>query len=470
LLSALVDKSLVVAETSGEGERRFRMLEPVRQYALKRLVEGGEAEETRRRHAAFFLDLAEKAHPMLRAGPQVKWLRTLERDNGNLRGTLSWTLSAGEMQTAARLGWALWPFWWIRNRQIEGRRWMEQTLRGRYELPLPLRIRATVATEAMAYGQGDAEAVLRYAGELMELSLEAGGSALAESFAHGGSGLVATFRGDFEAAIRHLEVGLPLFRKAGEDGLATQTHTWLGTILLLQGDHEGARRRFDEGLTLGRSIGDRLSICNALFNLAQLALTSGDHEAAFRWFLEGIEPSEELGDRGNTAYILEGLGIVAGARGEAGRAARLLGASEALISAIGLRGHTYYRPDRALYGRIEASARATLDGAAFEAAKEEGRAMSPERAIEYALEEPCMPEGEVPTTTPSSAPEHPAGLTSREVEVLGLVAGGMTSAQVAKELFLSPRTIETHLNSIYHKLGVGSRTAATRFALEHGIA
>jgi hypothetical protein len=104
-----------------------------------------------------------------------------------------------------------------------------------------------------------------------------------------------------------------------------------------------------------------------------------------------------LGDRGNIAYILEGLGIVAGARGEASRAARLLGASEALISAIGLRGHTYYRPDRALYGRIEARARATLDRAAFEVAKEEGRAMSPERAIEYALEEPSMPEGEVPT-------------------------------------------------------------------------
>jgi DNA-binding CsgD family transcriptional regulator len=212
-----------------------------------------------------------------------------------------------------------------------------------------------------------------------------------------------------------------------------------------------------------------LSICNALFNLAQLALAGGDHEAAFRWFAEGIAPSEELGDRGNIAYILEGLGIVAGARGEAGRAARLLGASEALISAIGLRGHTYYRPDRALYGRIEARARATLDRAAFEAAKEEGRAMSPERAIEYALEEPSMPEGEVPTTTPSSAAEHPAGLTSREVEVLGLVAEGLTNAEVAQRLYLSPRTIQRHLNSIYHKLGVGSRTAATRFALEHSI-
>ena len=99
--------------------------------------------------------------------------------------------------------------------------------------------------------------------------------------------------------------------------------------------------------------------------------------------------------------------------------------------------------------------------------------MSMERAIEYALSE------EEPSITTSSStseqrsaptPAHPAGLTSREVEVLGLVAAGMTSAQIAKELFLSPRTVDTHLTSIYHKLGVTSRSAATRFALEHGLA
>jgi len=322
----------------------------------------------------------------------------------------------------------------------------------------------------MAYGQSDAEAVVRYAGELIGLSREVGGSALAESFAHGGLGLVATLQGDFERATRHLEEGLPLFSEAGEEGLATQTHTWLGTVLLLRSDHEGARRRFEEGLALGRSIGDRLSICNALFNLAQLALAAGDLGAAFLRFAQGIAPSEELGDRGNVAYILEGLGVVAGARGEALRAARLLGASEDLISAIGLRGHTYYRPDRALYERIEAEVRARLDEAAFEAAKEEGRAMSPGQAVEYALVEPATPDGDVPTTTPSSAPEHPAGLTPREVEVLGLVAEGLTNVEVAQRLFLSPRTIDTHLTSIYHKLGVSSRAAATRFALDHGLA
>ena len=91
--------------------------------------------------------------------------------------------------------------------------------------------------------------------------------------------------------------------------------------------------------------------------------------------------------------------------------------------------------------------------------------MSMETAIEYALSE-----DESSTTTPSSAaPEHTAGLTPREVEVLGLVAAGMTNAQVAQRLFLSPRTVQRHLNSIYRKLGVSSRSAATRFALEHGL-
>jgi DNA-binding CsgD family transcriptional regulator len=110
----------------------------------------------------------------------------------------------------------------------------------------------------------------------------------------------------------------------------------------------------------------------------------------------GIAPSEELGDRSNVAYILEGLGIVAGARGEAKRAAHLIGASESLVSAIGLRGHTYYRPDRALYERVEAEARDTLGEAAFETAMEEGLAMSQKQAVEYALGEPATsPDGEI---------------------------------------------------------------------------
>jgi DNA-binding NarL/FixJ family response regulator len=103
----------------------------------------------------------------------------------------------------------------------------------------------------------------------------------------------------------------------------------------------------------------------------------------------------------------------------------------------------------------------------------QGRAMGLEEAIEYALseEEPSAtpPSSTTGHSSSTSAPEHAAGLTSREVEVLGLVATGMTNAQAAQRLFLSPRTVQRHLNSVYRKLGVSSRAAATRFALEHGL-
>ena len=417
LLSQLVDKSLVVAEAEAQGAVRYGMLEPVRQYALERLVDGGEDEDTRRRYAAYFLALAEEARPKLRAEPQVEWLERLEKENGNMRGALSWALSADEWATAARLGWALYMFWWIRNHQPEGRRWTEPIFLKRNELPPWLRIRAILVFGAMVYGQGDSEVLDRLSGELMELSRGVGGDALAEAYAHLGFGLVASHRGDFEAAREHLEEAPPLFREAGEDGLAAQTHTFFGTVLLLEGDHEGARRSFEEGLASGRSCGDRMSIHIALYNLAQLALAGGDYGTAARRFAEGITPSRELGDRGNVAFILEGLGIVAGARGEAERAARLLGASEALTSAIGLRGHTYYRPDRSLYERVEAKARATLDEAAFEAALDEGRAMSPEQAIEYALVgEPTTPREE---KEEDAHPPAAAGATVLRIFALG---------------------------------------------------
>lgn len=420
LLSQLVDKSLVVAEAETQGAVRYRMLETVRQYALERLVEAGEAEETRRRHAAFFVALAEEARPNLRAAPQVEWLRRLEKENGNLRGALSWALSADEIVTAARLGWALYMFWWIRNYQPEGRRWTEPILLRRNELPPWLRIRTIIVSGAMVYGQGDSEVLYRLCGELMELSREVGWDALAEANAHLGFGLLATHRGDLEAAREHLEEAPPLFREAGEDGSVAQTHTLFGTVVLLEGDHEGARRRFEEGLTLGRSTGDRRSIIVTLFNLAQLALAGGDYDTAVRRFAEGIAPSEELGDRGNVAHILEGLGIVAGARGEVLRAARLLGASEALISAIGLRGHPYYQLfDPSLYGRVKAEVRAKLG----EAALDEGRAMDPEQAIEYALEEPQEAPHEE-DSNPAAAgtvlpPENAAGSAGVRVFALG---------------------------------------------------
>ena len=316
----------------------------------------------------------------------MEWLERLEHENGNLRAALTWALSTGLVEEAARMGWSLWAFWWIHNHQREGRRWMERVLARADVLPLRLRTRAVMAAEAMAYGQGDGETVERLAHELMELSRRAGGDPHAEAYARAGFGLVATVRGDYGEAVEHLEKGLPLFLASGEEGgMAAQTHTWVGTVLLLQGAGAQAERRFEEGLALGRRIGDRLAVCNALFNLAQLALVRGELDLAASRFADGIPPSREMGDLGNVAYIMEGLAVVAGRRGDPERSARLFAAAEGLIEQIGLRGHTYYQTDASLYESTMAAVKASLRDSAFRDAQEEGRAMPTSQAIEYAL-------------------------------------------------------------------------------------
>lgn len=127
LLGALVEQSLVLAEVGG-GPTRYRMLEPVRQYALRRLEESGEAEETRRRHAAFYLALAEAVEPKLKGADQAGWLDRLEQEHDSLRAALGWLLERGDAEAAAHFSYSLYVFWWIRGYHTEGRRWTEATL------------------------------------------------------------------------------------------------------------------------------------------------------------------------------------------------------------------------------------------------------------------------------------------------------------------------------------------------------
>jgi DNA-binding NarL/FixJ family response regulator len=153
---------------------------------------------------------------------------------------------------------------------------------------------------------------------------------------------------------------------------------------------------------------------------------------------------------------------VAASEGQIASAARLWGAAEALLEGIEATAYPH-APDRSVYeGRVSA-ARSQLDEAAWAQAWAEGRVMTPEQAVEYALESPqTSEETEV-------QPQLPASLSAREVEVLKLVARGMTNARIAEELYISPRTVDAHLRSVYHKTGSATRTEAARFASEHDL-
>ncbi len=129
LLDGLVAKSLLGLEDA-DGAGRYRLLETVRQYGWERLEEAGEATAARRRHAAYYLSLAEEAEPALTGPDQGRWLQRLDREYDNLRAALRWARDGGEQEqeSGLRLAAALWRFWYVRGRQSEGRQWLEDLL------------------------------------------------------------------------------------------------------------------------------------------------------------------------------------------------------------------------------------------------------------------------------------------------------------------------------------------------------
>jgi non-specific serine/threonine protein kinase len=455
LLSHLVDKSLVVAREQ-DGEARYRLLETVRQYAREKLSESGEAERFRERHAGYYLALAEEAEPELKGERQVAWLERLERERDNLRTAMAWLLGRGELEEAARLGWALWLFWGIRAHFAEGRRWMEQALSANgNSMPASARAKALYVAGMMANYQGDhrsAEPLVEESLELFRELEDKPGTAYALSNA----GFAASGQGHHQRAITLNEESVHLFLEAEEKWGAAIQFCFLAVAWRDRGDHGRARRLAERGLALSREVGERQTLCAALYTLATLAQAEGDHERARDLFAEGLVLSAELGNEADVAHSLEGLASVAEAEGRIVRAARLWGAEEALLEKMEAAVYTYV-PDRSVHRSRVAAARSQLDEEAFQAAWAEGRAMKPEQVIEYALDL---------STTPET---YPAGLSAREVEVMRLVARGMTNAEVAGRLFISSRTVSWHLGSIYRKLGFNSRTEATRFAVEHGL-
>ena len=506
LLSELVEKSLVVAEPTEQGGVRHRLLEPVRQYALEKLGRSGEAEKVRCRHAGFFLDLAEEAEPRLRGPDDVEWFQRLEAEHDNLRAALSWPFERGETEQALRLAAALCIFWRAHGDMAEGRKWLEAALAEDDRTSVAARMKALMAmfwltdqwdldrAEAVAkeglklskeaeiggsfaaslrimmaaplWSQGDYERAKELLEESLALSREADDKVMiAEALLRLGR-VPTNPPGDTARAKQIYEEGIALCREAGYAFRLPVFLLGLGYVLLLEGDYERGAALNEEAAALCRDRGYNDSLPYALDNLGWATLLQGDHERARTFYKESLTLCGGLGDKMIASESLDGLACVAGAAGEAGRTARLFGAAEA--QRLALReavGYQHSPREDAWRKPYLAAARSRLGKPAWRQALAQGQAMELKRAIEYALSEE-----EPPTATLSSAPEHPAGLTSRELEVLGLVAGGITSAQIAKQLYLSPRTVETHLTSIYHKLGVNSRAAATRFALEHGLA
>ncbi len=384
ILTQLVDNSLVAVDEAN-GEIRYRLLEMIRHYGRDRLLESGEAATARSRHRDFFSTLAERAEPHLRGPDQAAWLQQLEMEHDNLRTALEWSVEIGEGEFALRLAGALRQFWLVRGYYHEGRRWFEEVLKRSGSASPALRGKALAGAGYLATYQGDHPEALSLLEESLTTRRQIGDrEGIADSLY--GLGRVAWRQQDFPRAVGLYREALAQFEELGAQDSVAMVLNSLGLVTGNQGDYGTARSLLEKSLAIRRRLGDKRGIALTGGNLAVFALHQGDYVVARALAREGLAIDRELRDARGSISDLEELGLLAAAQGQAARAARLLGAADALRANIGAplspSEHAFYDYDHHVAGIA-----AALGQEAFTAAWAEGRAMTLEQAIKYAMED-----------------------------------------------------------------------------------
>ena len=384
LLGSLVEQSLVAAETDdGEGAR-YRMLEPIRQYALEKLEESGEVERVRGRHAEYYLALAQRARPELQGPRQAEWLDGLAREHDNVRAAITWLLKWGEPERVARIGWGIYDFWFRRGSTGEGLRWMEQVLVEGDALPALARSRALWVISALSFVRGELDRTAAAAAESVAAA-RAAGDPETLAFALEMQGVAAVSRGDLGTAEAILPEALTLFRERGDPHSISSGLYGLANLALARGDGDEAVRLAAEGEAISREVGNWNMLATCLDIQAMSTRLEGDDARTAELLRESVGLAGMLRDDYNVVYCATGLAGLAARRGRAERAARLFGAAAALSEKTG--AGVSWAVWRSLNERDLASARTQLDPEEFEEVWAAGRAMTLEEAVAEALAE-----------------------------------------------------------------------------------
>jgi predicted ATPase/DNA-binding CsgD family transcriptional regulator len=503
LISSLVSKSVVVAETVGRTQARYRLLETIRAYALERLEEAGEIARLRDRHLDLFLARAEEAAPKLNEAYQQLWLNWLEGEHENLRAALAWALESGAIEAGLRIAIALYRFWEIRGFVQEGLTWFERLL-VQAEKGVNVVVRANACTYAafLAMFLGNTSATMAYGREAVALA-----EAVDDNdnpiliLALGGLASGAQAIGDYQTAFTIQERMIQLLRHSSGDPLV------LGMVLFVQGEaaivlgfYDIARTFLEESLAMAREAGDAFRIAHALNAFGDLARCEQDFAEAQVYYEQSVALLHELGALRDRALVLQNLGSTYLQLGDVERAyhyfresmtahqaqqnvagkleclvgfaatavmAGLPGPGTRLLAAATVLRRQPSPPVWKATGlevaRYQALASASLTQSEFQAQQAAGRAMSLEQAVDYALNLPLK------LGITQKTGKSPGDLTRREREVAALIGQGMTNGEIAAELVLSKRTVETHVKHILSKLGLSSRGQIMRWAIDQGL-
>ena len=503
-LAALVDKSLVQAEEL-HGSTRYRLLETVRQYAAERLARRADAEvdETRAAHRAHYQALVETADTHLRGPDEAVWLDRLEVEFDNIRAALAFSIADPDSaEPGLRLASGLRWFCNLRGHGGEVLEALDVLLeRPDARRPTRARARALTANCHLLNNFGDDSAVPSRAGEAIGIARALADDAITADALSQLSWF--TFQhGDLPAALAHIDEAVGLARRAGDPRLMAEILSRRAVFKGEAGDLDAAHADQQESLALSRAAGDNYRLAITLTNLGVQELEAGELRAARahlqeasmladhlgyqhlsaglrenmgfvelidadprharRHFIDSLDTARITGLKPHVRGALLGLALAAGADGDPAVAATLHGVADEHFAQAG-RG--FAAIEVRLRDRDHARLRATLGDAAFEAACRHGRTLSQADAITLAT---GAAEPDPGVASAGTAPA--AGLLSeREREIVALLAGGATDAQIAGRLFLSVNTVRSHLERIRDKTGARRRAELVRYAVQAGI-
>ncbi len=508
-LAAVVDKSLVQADET-RGSTRYRLLETVRDYAAERLARrpGAELDQSRAAHRDYYLSLVETADTHLRGPDEAAWLDRLEAEFDNIRAALAYSLAEpGSAEPGLRLATGLRWFCQMRGHGGEILEALTVLLE-RPDAPLSTRARALAASCHLLNQFGDHSAIASRAEEAIKIArglpdpavvadalsmlcwfrlLHGDLPALADideavglARATGDLRLLAEVLGrravckvdvgDLDAGVADLEETLILSRATADNYRLASTLANLGVNKFAAGELPAARAYLQEACIIADSRGYQNLSAGLRENLGFVDLIDADPRSARRLFLDILNTAWITGTKPYVLGAILGVALAAGADGDPTVAATLHGVADELHEQA---GRAFEALEAGLRDRDHARLRATLGEAAFEAAYARGRTLSQADAIALATAATGPDPGDAPAiTVPAgqATAEDSAGLLSeRERDIVALLAGGATDAQIARHLYLSVNTVRSHLERIRDKTAARRRTDLVRYAIQAGI-
>jgi len=443
LLSSLVDKSLVMKEDA-KGLACFRLHETMREYAGLKLQEAGEQDEVELRFVDYYVSTCQ-ASALESRYRLPEWLEWMELEIDNVRSVLRRCLVRGDyprgIVLVASVSW-----FWITRGTTEGARWLDELLASGHSIP-EAEAWALFLRGFLAVLQSDPAA----ARPVLERAVAAGretGQLIPLSHSLSMASIAETMAGDRASSRRLLDEASDV--TAGLDDLTTRVGLLQARCLngFFEGDLDAVRSASTEGVRLSRESGDLYSLEMMLMNLGLTSMIAGDLDDSKPLFIEALRIAHRIDDRVAQYALLDAMGYLAASSGQARLGAQLLGAAETVRTGAGATVIAFLVP---LLAQAEESAVASLGASRFEAELQAGRGLSRAAAIRLALGEPAQ------VAAAASDEERTGLLGQRQAEVARLVAEGLSNKQIGSRLFISERTVDSHVRSILNKLGVNTR-------------